>query len=319
MPSNPMFVAVFLLAFGLGASPASAELAVKISEELERGHALLQASKHEEAARAFRSADQLARGQSSEALLALASIHLGGSQYAEAEDVARKAVELGGDPTSVAAAHFLRGLALRAEGSPPEQDLAAAEEAFRHSAAADPEAFQPRFARARILVLLERELEAIESYRELSTRDLPKMRAEVVRLELCDAKRQALRRLPDLELPLWNGEDVGRAPMQIGPVEVSGKGAEHVAPKEVLKPIVLAAPRIRYPSASGEGTVFIGTVVDTDGCSRNVSLLWGIDPELDAAALEGVARRVYEPGTLDGKPVAVVYNTTVNFRRPEKK
>ena len=56
-------------------------------------------------------------------------------------------------------------------------------------------------------------------------------------------------------------------------------------------------------------------IITKTGCVREIRLLSQSPyPELNAAALQAVAKWKFKPGTLDGQPVDVIFNLTLNFR-----
>ncbi len=55
------------------------------------------------------------------------------------------------------------------------------------------------------------------------------------------------------------------------------------------------------------GSVVAEMVIDIDGTVRDVILLHGVSPEIDEAFLKAVNEYLFEPATLDGKPVPVKY------------
>ena len=61
-----------------------------------------------------------------------------------------------------------------------------------------------------------------------------------------------------------------------------------------------------------EGRVVLLAVIDTDGRIRNVRALQGL-PGLTAEAIKAVRQWRYEPATLNGTPVPVFFNLTINF------
>jgi protein TonB len=63
-----------------------------------------------------------------------------------------------------------------------------------------------------------------------------------------------------------------------------------------------------------EGIVIIEAIIDRDGNVTDARVLKPLPMGLDQAALEAVRRWKYKPGTLNGQPVPVIYNLTVNFR-----
>jgi protein TonB len=60
------------------------------------------------------------------------------------------------------------------------------------------------------------------------------------------------------------------------------------------------------------GSLIIEAVIGRDGRIRDAVVLKSI-PILDDAGLTAVRQWTFEPGTLDGKPVDVIYNLVVNF------
>ena len=79
----------------------------------------------------------------------------------------------------------------------------------------------------------------------------------------------------------------------------------------------LEAPPIDYPDTGGEavsGVVRLRAIVSWEGEVSELKLLSssGVE-ELDQAAREGVAGRVYEPGRIQGRPVSVALPIEVHF------
>ncbi len=73
-----------------------------------------------------------------------------------------------------------------------------------------------------------------------------------------------------------------------------------------------------YPESAKEagttGLVVVRTVIGEDGSIRDAWVTESLDEALDKAALDAVRQWTFEPATLDGKPVEVYYNLTINFR-----
>ena len=86
----------------------------------------------------------------------------------------------------------------------------------------------------------------------------------------------------------------------------------------VVPPKKLQAPNPQYTEiarkARIQGVVIIEAIIDKGGTVTNVKILKGLPMGLDQAAADAVKRWKFEPATLNGKPVAVIYNLTVNFR-----
>jgi len=76
---------------------------------------------------------------------------------------------------------------------------------------------------------------------------------------------------------------------------------------------------LQYPEmakeAGIEGRVFIRFVVEKTGEVRDVSVLRGVDPMLDRAAMQAVSSLPpFAPGRIDGLPVRVEYKLPVLFK-----
>ena len=55
-------------------------------------------------------------------------------------------------------------------------------------------------------------------------------------------------------------------------------------------------------------------IIDTDGRVTDVRVLKPLPMGLDTSAMEAVKRWKFKPGSLNGRPVKVIFNLTVNFR-----
>lgn len=85
-----------------------------------------------------------------------------------------------------------------------------------------------------------------------------------------------------------------------------------VPPRLISAPTPTPGPR----SGRASGTVILRAHIGTDGRVGRVDLLKGVDPHLDAAAIEAVRRRVYEPGRLHEVPVAIRSTIRITYRAP---
>ena len=111
------------------------------------------------------------------------------------------------------------------------------------------------------------------------------------------------------------------------PAATAAYGAEPPAGPDaaarVVPPTVKNAVEIEYPEALAddpappEGGVVVRFVVGEDGVPRDIAVVSGIHPDLDALASDAVSRLRFEPATLDGKAVAVALTETINFEAPE--
>lgn len=62
------------------------------------------------------------------------------------------------------------------------------------------------------------------------------------------------------------------------------------------------------------GPVVVRTVIGSDGTIRDAWITEALEDTLDQAALDAVRQWTFEPATLEGKPVAVYFEVTVNFQ-----
>lgn len=101
-----------------------------------------------------------------------------------------------------------------------------------------------------------------------------------------------------------------------GPPPVAPSGPIHVG-GDVQAPEKIRAPSPQYTEiarkARIQGVVIVQAIIGTDGSVQNVKLLKGLPMGLDKAAMDAVKSWTFKPATLNGKPVAVYYNLTVNF------
>lgn len=75
----------------------------------------------------------------------------------------------------------------------------------------------------------------------------------------------------------------------------------------------------RYPSGARRlhisGVVILECVVDKDGVIRRAHVIRGLAmPSFAYAAVDAVRQWRFQPGTVDGQPVDVIFNLTVSFR-----
>jgi protein TonB len=87
----------------------------------------------------------------------------------------------------------------------------------------------------------------------------------------------------------------------------------------VTLPILVREVRPGYTQAAMqqhiEGTVLLDAVVKADGSVGDVTVVRSLDAEygLDEEAVKAVRMWEFKPGTLEGKPVAVLITIELNF------
>ena len=63
-----------------------------------------------------------------------------------------------------------------------------------------------------------------------------------------------------------------------------------------------------------QGIVILQALISEQGAVEDVEIIKGLPSGLTEAAIEALRQWTFEPATLEGKPVAVFYNLTFNFR-----
>jgi TonB family protein len=108
---------------------------------------------------------------------------------------------------------------------------------------------------------------------------------------------------------LWAGAAAQQSPAPAGPYHVGGG---------VTPPTVIERQEPGYTEqarvAKLQGSVSISIVVGEDGRPRNLRVLKPLGLGLDEAALATVEHWRFQPGTLNGRPVAVMATVDVSFR-----
>ena len=118
---------------------------------------------------------------------------------------------------------------------------------------------------------------------------------------------------PELDIPLDDtifGIPEGPPPTEPeGPIMVGG---DVKAPEKIL------APQPQYTEiarkARIQGVVIVQAIIDKEGNVTNVKVLKGLPMGLEEAAVSAIKQWRFRPATLNGKPVTVYYNLTVNFK-----
>lgn len=94
-----------------------------------------------------------------------------------------------------------------------------------------------------------------------------------------------------------------------GPIYVGG---------DVKPPERIFDPQPQYTEiarkARVQGVVIVQAIIDKQGNVTNVKVLKGLSMGLDDEAVKAIKKWQFKPATLNGKPVDVYYNLTVNFR-----
>ena len=98
-----------------------------------------------------------------------------------------------------------------------------------------------------------------------------------------------------------------------GPMRVGG---------DVKPPEVMYKEPLEYPEsariAKAEGDVILELIIDEKGRVKNPTV-WKSSgyPDLDKSAQDAIAQWIFQPATLEGKPVAVYFTITIRFKPEE--
>jgi protein TonB len=86
---------------------------------------------------------------------------------------------------------------------------------------------------------------------------------------------------------------------------------------KITEPVKLSGPNPLYPEAARrariQGVVVLECVIGKDGSVQSVKVLRGLPLGLTESATDAVKKWKFEPSTLNGKPVEVLYILTVRF------
>ncbi|PYQ50573.1 MAG: energy transducer TonB [Acidobacteria bacterium] len=97
-------------------------------------------------------------------------------------------------------------------------------------------------------------------------------------------------------------------PKPEGPLRVGG---------DVKAPVVIKRVEPTYPDTARKakiaGVVIVEAIIDKDGNVDKAKVLKGLSMGLSEAAVDAVRKWKFKPGTMNGEPVDVIFNLTVNF------
>ena len=103
--------------------------------------------------------------------------------------------------------------------------------------------------------------------------------------------------------------------------DISGPGVVSDQPYKltaaIARPVLISRVEPVYPELARRtrqsGTVILQTVIDENGRVTNVEVIKGLGGGLQQAAIDAVSRWRFEPARMNGRPVKVFFNLTVQF------
>jgi protein TonB len=127
-----------------------------------------------------------------------------------------------------------------------------------------------------------------------------------------------LTRYVDQQTALHSADLTGIAVSQPPDPSLAGKGRwVRIAPP-IEAPVVVTRVEPHYPDdyrrARVSGIVILEAAVSEAGAIENVGILKSLAPGIDMAALDAVRQWKFKPAMQNGKPVASLFNLTVNFK-----
>ena len=107
-------------------------------------------------------------------------------------------------------------------------------------------------------------------------------------------------------------------PLSHTPQEQEADPAPIFVEGDVQKPVKTYAPAPHYTQEAKEagiqGAVLLQAVIGKQGGVEQVEVLQELSHGLTEAAADTIRTWKFEPATLDGEPVSVYFNLTINFR-----
>ncbi|HEX2122819.1 MAG TPA: energy transducer TonB [Thermoanaerobaculia bacterium] len=86
----------------------------------------------------------------------------------------------------------------------------------------------------------------------------------------------------------------------------------------IVAPVVLTRLEPRYPEHLRQmrvsGVVVLELAIAETGAVEHIGVLKSVAADMDMSAIQAVRQWTFQPATLDGKPVPVLFNLTVNFK-----
>ena len=271
---------------------ASAEEKPAFLEVLGQGEALMAQRNYHAAIKTLKKAERLSKGPSAKVLLNLAVCFDRVDEFEKAVRHARAAAEAAGDAVDEARAYNQLGLSLLSEAPRDPKNLSEAEAAFRKVLeVSGGRANVARYSLGGVLQRQARNQEARAAFAEY-LEHLPEGGDPAV-------AQSVMRRMECLQYA-----DESQPPIKVH----SG----------VKRPRKISGPSPGYTEEDREGrvqgVVIVEAIVDRTGDVTAVKVLKPLSEGLNRSAAKSVKKWKFAPATINGCPVTVYYNLTVNFR-----
>jgi len=228
-------------------------------------------------------------------------------QFAEAAAEFERASQLSGGHCGEClvgmAQAYSQVAALLVADRPDDKTLAEAEADLRKAVALDGQQPTYRLQLAHVLILENRTAEGLELAHQAAASPEEEVTHQA-RLLICKTRAA---------LPPSAG---GLSKADVQRLRRDPEGRELTAPQIVfrIQPQYTEAAR----KQGIEGKVVLESIIDEEGCVRDVNILQSLDPGLDEVARTVLQKWIFKPATFQGKPVKVYYSLTINFALDKK-
>ena len=283
-------------------APALVEAVPPATEEtLTHARELLKQKNYRGAAKEFARADNLLGGRCGDCLVGLSRARVGLGDRKGAEEAARRAIPLLDTPAAQAEAWNVLGVALAGDKT---SNLPEAEAAFRKALDLGGENLV-RVNLAEVLLRTERHAEALELAREALQANVWGPDSPGARIVLCQAKRVASPPFLSPDAPVEG--QACRAGTELA--DEAGPAAEGT----VTRPEKIFGWVPSFPNGGKFGEISLEATIDEEGCVRNIRVCRGLTPAMNRVTQETLSRWVFQPASVEARPVAVRYTLSVKI------
>jgi TonB family protein len=144
--------------------------------------------------------------------------------------------------------------------------------------------------------------------------------AEGGKSEAVEGNRRVVVEVRRTKHGLWGSFDVEQDGKKIDAMQTRWVTEPNVlrVGGDVKAPVVVQRVEPQYPEEARrervQGIVIVEAFIDKEGNVGDIEVLKPLPMGLDQAAVDAVRQWKFQPATMNGEPVNVVFNLTINFR-----
>ncbi len=346
-----LLITLFLLLVSMQQPIAQELSSSKYTEAVKKARLLHQQGKTKAAIASYRKANEIAEGKSAHCLLALAILYNNTGSFEKAADHAQRVIGLTEDPGSLQRAYKVLGAAihsdlLKSRSRRTDKDTSAklgeAEVALRKVIEFEGHDGSAYFLLANVLAdqMVRWERWSLHGEIKVLSRKYLKLYPNGPN---SDWARKASCWIEEPQAEVANSgrsssvETVGHGNATSSEEGALASASAEAKPQEnpkasrvplpetalqvggdVIRPKRIFAPQPQYGEWARksriQGEVVVEAIIDKQGRITNVRVLKGLPLCLSEQAILAIRQWKFEPATLNGKPIDVYYNMTVNFR-----